>query len=75
VPSQERLDGGTPFEHGEAERSGAAEGPVYRRHRGEVRVGAALIPDPGALDGNAKLLIAAMVTSVVMAFVARPTMA
>lgn len=33
-----------------------------------------LIPDPAALDGNAKLLLAALVTSVVMMFVARPVM-
>lgn len=33
-----------------------------------------LIPNPAALDGNAKLLLAALVTSVVMVFVAQPVM-
>ena len=33
-----------------------------------------LIPDPAALDGNAKLLVAALVTSAVMAAVAQPVM-
>lgn len=32
------------------------------------------IPDLAALDGNAKLLVAALVTSVVMAVVAQPVM-
>lgn len=36
---------------------------------------ASLVPDPSALDGNAKLLLAAMATAVVLAFVAQPVMA
>lgn len=36
---------------------------------------ALLVPDPTALDGNAKLLLAALATSVVLAFVAQPVMA
>lgn len=36
---------------------------------------ASLVPDPTALDGNAKLLLAALATSVVLAFVAQPVMA
>lgn len=34
-----------------------------------------LVPDPAALDGNAKLLLAALATAVVLAFVAQPVMA
>jgi hypothetical protein len=36
---------------------------------------ASLVPDPAALDGNAKLLLAALATAVVLAFVAQPVMA
>ncbi|MBM4780370.1 MAG: hypothetical protein GQE15_21925 [Archangiaceae bacterium] len=35
---------------------------------------AELLPDPAALDGNAKLLLAALGTSLVMMFVAQPAM-
>lgn len=47
---------------------------VFRVWEDQRRL-ASLLPDPTALDGNATLLLAAMVTAVVMAFAAQPAMA